>query len=78
MLWNNIHELSKIVEKDQGKTIDKAFTWNGDGKIILAIVQHIEDSINIEKDKSIFEELQMYITYRKFNTVLFYISFSNL
>ena len=38
LLGNNIAELSKIVEKDKGATIDKTFTWNGDGKIILAIV----------------------------------------
>jgi hypothetical protein len=47
VLGNSIADLAKISEKDQGKTITKLFTWNGDGKIILTIVQSIEDSTNI-------------------------------
>ena len=47
VLGNSIAELAKISEKDQGKTITKLFTWNGDGKIILTIVQSIEDATNI-------------------------------
>jgi hypothetical protein len=47
VLGNSIAELAKISEKDQGKTITKLFTWNGDGKIILTIVQSIEDAANI-------------------------------
>jgi hypothetical protein len=47
VLGNSIAELAKISEKDQDKTITKLFTWNGDGKIILTIVQSIEDATNI-------------------------------
>ena len=47
LLYNDINELSKIVEKKDVK-IDKAFTWNGDGKMILSIVQFFEDKKNLE------------------------------
>jgi len=73
LLGNNIAELSKIVEKDKGATIDKTFTWNGDGKIILAIVQSIEDSINLEEDKSIFEECRCILLIE--NSIQFYSTF---
>lgn len=76
LLWNNIHELSKIVEKDQGKTIDKVFTWNGDGKIVLAIVQHIEDSINIKKDISIFKDYKFILLIE--NSIQFYSTYLSI
>jgi len=46
VIANNIQDLEKI--KKQITTIDGLFTWNGDGKIILTIVQHFEDMKNIE------------------------------
>ena len=47
LLDNNIAELSKIASDTETK-IDKFFTWNGDGKIILSIVQLFEDKKNLE------------------------------
>jgi hypothetical protein len=53
ILGNNIADLAKLRESDRAGTIQKFFTWNGDGKIILTIVQLIEDSINIANDPSL-------------------------
>lgn len=55
ILGNNITELMKIQEADHNKTITKFFTWNGDGKIILMIVQLLEDEINTSNNPSIAE-----------------------
>lgn len=46
LLDNKISELSKIANDPEVK-IDKFFTWNGDGKIILSIVQYFEDKKNL-------------------------------
>lgn len=56
LLGNNTAELSKITDKENRAVIDKIFTWNGDGKIILTIVQTIEDEENIAKDPSLVEQ----------------------
>lgn len=45
----------KIKKADHSSTITKFFTWNGDGKIILTIVQLLEDAINISYDSSLAE-----------------------
>jgi len=73
VLGNNIAELSTIAENDQKKTIENFFTWNGDGKIILTIVQYVEDSHTIIEDPLLIEKrpcilliedsLQYYSTY---------------
>lgn len=48
LLDNKISEISRLLEDSEVK-IDKYFTWNGDGKIILSIVQIFEDKKNLEK-----------------------------
>ena len=50
LLGNNIADLAKINEKNTENIFTKILTWNGDGKIILTIIQLIEDSYNIQKD----------------------------
>ncbi|MBN1859952.1 MAG: hypothetical protein JW840_00670 [Candidatus Thermoplasmatota archaeon] len=50
LLGNNVAELTKIQEKNIDNVFTKIVTWNGDGKIIPAIIQIIEDSVNIQKD----------------------------
>jgi hypothetical protein len=72
-LGNNIAELMKIQEKNTENNLSKIVTWNGDGKIILAIIQFLEDSVNIQKDCSlathgrcillIEDSIQYYSTY---------------
>jgi Pyruvate phosphate dikinase, AMP/ATP-binding domain len=73
LLGNNIAELTKIQEENTENILSKILTWNGDGKIILAIIQLIEDSVNIQKDPSlaahgrcillIEDSIQYYSTY---------------
>jgi hypothetical protein len=53
VLGNSITDLVTLRDNDHGRTILKFFTWNGDGKIILTIVQLIEDTINIVNDPSL-------------------------
>jgi hypothetical protein len=73
LLGNNIAELIKIEEKNTENIFSKILTWNGDGKIILTIIQLIEDSVNIQKDSTlaahsrcillIEDSIQYYSTY---------------
>jgi len=46
LLHNNTNEI-KSIKKQISPYIDKCFTWNGDGKIIISIVQYFEDVVNI-------------------------------
>ncbi|MFW6196662.1 MAG: hypothetical protein ACOC5D_04925, partial [Thermoplasmatota archaeon] len=36
------------IEREDG-SIDEVFTWSGDGKIIVSIIQYIEDKVNLNK-----------------------------
>ncbi len=51
LLGNNLKELREVADKNH-ENIDKIFTWNGDGKIVLSIIQLFEDFKNIEKARS--------------------------
>jgi len=51
LLGNNLNELRKIEEKNTENIFSKIITWNGDGKIILSIIQLLEDTFNIQKDQ---------------------------
>ena len=50
VLGSNIKELSELIQQDSAKSIDKCFTWNGDGKIIFTMIQLLEDSIQFNKN----------------------------
>jgi hypothetical protein len=56
LIGNNIAELSKIAEIDSEKILSKILTWNGDGKIILAIIQLFEDTRTIQQDRLFAEQ----------------------
>jgi len=43
----DLHTCQKRITE---KTIDKAFYWNGDSKLFLAIIKYIEDKINVNYD----------------------------
>ncbi|MFW6305256.1 MAG: PEP/pyruvate-binding domain-containing protein [Candidatus Saliniplasma sp.] len=49
LIGNDTAEIEDVLNEDEN-TIDEAFTWYGDGKIILSIVQYIEDMKNLKKD----------------------------
>lgn len=43
-------DLSKLKGLLGPETIDSLFVWNGDAKILLAIIKHIEDKLNVDND----------------------------
>ena len=47
ILYNDLKELLGLIN-DKKVHADKFFTWNGDGKILLSIVQYFEDKKNLE------------------------------
>lgn len=49
LLGSDLSELRKLTKKELPDNIKKIFTWNGDGKIILSIVQYFEDIKNLEQ-----------------------------
>ncbi|MGM0510014.1 MAG: PEP/pyruvate-binding domain-containing protein [Thermoplasmatota archaeon] len=50
LLGNDTDRLEDISGENEGDTIDEVFTWNGDGKIILSIIQYIEDKKNLQEE----------------------------
>jgi len=50
VLAYNTPELQRLVEADDGRSVDKIFAWQGDGKIMAGIIQYIEDVKNSEHD----------------------------
>ncbi len=71
-LANHTAQLNSLIEKDNYETIERAFTWNGDGSILLTIIQLFEDQTNIQSDPSgenkeiillIEDDIQYYSSY---------------
>ncbi len=50
LLLNNNSDIHFYRENLSVRLIDKTFVWNGDSSIFLAMVKHLEDSINVEND----------------------------
>jgi len=72
LLAYNTPELQKVIEKQDPAAIDRIFTWQGDGKIIIGIIKYIEDLKNSESDTElahvqniilIEDSIQFYSTY---------------
>ncbi|MFH0816018.1 MAG: PEP/pyruvate-binding domain-containing protein [Methanobacteriota archaeon] len=53
-LANNTPELARMAASGECDNIDRIFTWHGDGKVFLAIVQAVEDAENYERDSTAF------------------------
>ncbi|HOZ29483.1 MAG TPA: PEP/pyruvate-binding domain-containing protein [Bacteroidales bacterium] len=54
MLLNNNNDIAVFEEKPSLLGyIDKLFVWNGDSKIFLTMIKHLEDLINVENDTTI-------------------------
>lgn len=71
-LANHTAQLKSLIEKDHYETIERAFTWNGDGSILLTIIQLFEDQTNIQSNPScenkeiillIEDDIQYYSSY---------------
>jgi CheY-like chemotaxis protein len=43
-------DLSQIKRRKKSAAVDAMFVWNGDAKILLAIIKHIEDRQNVDND----------------------------
>ncbi|MHA1401058.1 MAG: PEP/pyruvate-binding domain-containing protein [Candidatus Heimdallarchaeaceae archaeon] len=50
LLLNSVVEIKYIPDRDKRGGIDRIFVWNGDSKIFVAIVKHLEDQYNADFD----------------------------
>ena len=46
----NTPELKRLLEMDDGSAVERIFVWQGDGHILLGIIQFIEDRKNAAND----------------------------
>jgi len=46
----NTPELKRLLEIDDGSAVERIFVWQGDGRILLGILQYIEDRKNAAND----------------------------
>lgn len=53
VLAYNTPELQRLTEADDGRSVDKIFAWQGDGKIMAGIIQYIEDVKNCDHDTAL-------------------------
>lgn len=49
----NTPELKRLLEMDDGTVLERIFVWQGDGHIILGIIQFIEDRKNAANDTQV-------------------------
>jgi CheY-like chemotaxis protein len=49
----NTPELQRLLEMDDGSAVERIFVWQGDGHILLGIIQFIEDRKNATNDAQI-------------------------
>ena len=50
LLLNSVVEIKYLPEYEKRKGIDRIFVWNGDSKIFVAIIKHLEDKFNADYD----------------------------
>jgi len=50
LLLNSVVEIKYLPEFEKRKGIDRVFVWNGDSKIFVAIIKHLEDKFNADYD----------------------------
>ncbi len=54
LLLNSNTDIARFEEEPQKLTwIDRVFVWNGDSKIFFAMINYLEDKINVENDTEI-------------------------
>ncbi|MEI7981746.1 MAG: hypothetical protein WCI71_08820, partial [Bacteroidota bacterium] len=54
LLLNSNTDIAKYEEEPEKLTwIDRVFVWNGDSKIFFAMINYLEDKINVENDTTI-------------------------
>ena len=50
LLLTSVVEINYLPEREKQIGIDRVFVWNGDSKIFVAIIKHLEDKLNAEQD----------------------------
>ncbi len=50
LLLTSLIEISNLPVRKNRKGIDRVFVWNGDSKVFVAIIKHLEDKLNVEQD----------------------------
>ncbi len=50
LLLNNPADVPYLPDVSSGEGIDKIFLWNGDSTVFVAIIKHLEDKMNVERD----------------------------
>ena len=50
LLLNSVIEINYVPDFDKRKGIDRVFVWNGDSKLFVAIIKHLEDRFNADYD----------------------------
>jgi hypothetical protein len=53
LLAYNTPELDRLMEHNGGGGLDRIFVWQGDGRILAAIIQHVEDARNAAHDREL-------------------------
>jgi CheY-like chemotaxis protein len=50
LLLNDDHELQLLAERDEYRSrFDRVFIWNGDAKVLLAMIKYVEDRVNVAR-----------------------------
>ncbi len=50
LLMHDTHELNQFISSHDTSIFDKLFIWQGDFRIIIAIIKFLEDKLNVEHD----------------------------
>jgi CheY-like chemotaxis protein len=50
LLLTSVIEINYLPTREKRKGIDRVFVWNGDSKVFVAIIKHLEDKLNAERD----------------------------
>ncbi|MBI3006252.1 MAG: histidine kinase [Ignavibacteriales bacterium] len=50
LLANDNKELSDFLSHEDTSVFDEVFLWQGDFRLIIGMIEHIEDKINVERD----------------------------
>ena len=50
LLLTNVVEINYLPDREKRIGIDRVFVWNGDSKVFVAIIKHLEDKFNVDRD----------------------------
>ncbi len=53
LLLTNSENIPYLPEKSRREGVDRIFVWNGDSKVFVAIIKHLEDKMNVANDTEI-------------------------